>query len=167
MTGASSNPGYFAGRLGASASGMPLLGGLITIAELQAGRIDHTLAIAVPTTAAGTFTWPAQRTDGRTTGPGAIPEGTRFRIDPKLDLSKISMAPVVRQIAVAAQRYGMVVRDKGGAIAFYAEDPTPTGKDPYGGPSGFFGGRYPSQLLAQFPWQHLQALRTSISTRPR
>jgi catechol 2,3-dioxygenase-like lactoylglutathione lyase family enzyme len=57
-----------------------------------------------------------------------------------------------------------VVRDTASSIAFYAEDPTPTGSNPY--PS-YFGGRTPSELLAQFPWQHLQALRTDIRSQPR
>jgi hypothetical protein len=169
MSSVSTNPGYYVDqpRWGATATSLPFLGGLIRISELRAGHIDHALAIAIPQPKAGVVSWPAQRGDGNYGGPSAIPEGTRFRIDPKLDLRTIPMSPIVRQIAVAAQRYGMVVRDKGGAVAFYAEDPTPTGTDPFGGPAGFFGGRYPSQLLAQFPWQRLQALQTSISTAPR
>jgi hypothetical protein len=54
----------------------------------------------------------------------------------------------------------MVVRDTGGAIAFFAEDPTPTGTNPYEGPGGWYENRYPSQILEGFPYQHLQVLRT-------
>src|SRR4051794_35685062 len=39
----SSNPGYFDYPYGATASGLPLIGGLIGIGELTAGRIDHAL----------------------------------------------------------------------------------------------------------------------------
>jgi hypothetical protein len=168
MQNVSANPGYYTDqpRWGATATSLPMLGGLIRTAELRAGRIDHALAISIPQPKADVFSWPAQRTDGKYTGPGAIPEGTRFRIDPKVDLSKLPMSPVTRQIAVAAQRYGMVVRDSGGAIAFYAEDPSPTGSDPYSGQGGLFGNQYPSKMLAQFPWQHLQALRTQLSVDP-
>jgi hypothetical protein len=167
MANVSTNPGHYTNPTGwgATATSLPMLGGLIRISELRAGRIDHALAIAIPQPKAGAFSWPAQRSDGRYDSPSAIPEGTRFRIDPKLDLSKISMSPVVRQLAVAAQRYGLVVRDTAGSVAFYAEDPTPTGSNPYTGARGLFGGRYPSQLLAQFPWRHLQALRTNITRK--
>lgn len=164
----SSSPGYYANpsSWGASGTSLPMLGGLVRLSELRAGRIDHALAIALPQTRAGVFSWPAQRSDGRVNSPQAIPEGTRFRIDPRLDLSRVPMSPVVRQMALAAQRYGMVVRDTAGAVAFYAEDPTPTGSNPFTGAGGFFAGQYPSQLLAQFPWAHLQALRTSLHNNP-
>ena len=94
----------------------------------------------------------------------AIPAGTRFRIDPALDLSKLNMSPIVRMMARAVQRYGMVVRDGGGAVAFYAEDPTPTNENPFLGPGGLFGGTYISATLRrEFPWQHLQALKTDMT----
>jgi len=93
----------------------------------------------------------------------AIPEGTRFRLDPRVDLGTIPMAPVVRTIAEAAQRYGMVVRDRSGSVTIYAEDPTPTGTDPFTGPAGLFGGQSPSILMQQFPvGRHLQALPTAL-----
>jgi hypothetical protein len=70
-------------------------------------------------------------------------------------------------MAEAVQRYGMVVRDQAGSVAFYAEDPTQFGSDPYVGPRGFFHDRYPSAMLADFPWQHLEVLRTDLRTRRR
>lgn len=169
MTAVSSSPGYYSGaqsRWGATASSLPVLGGLIRISELRAGHIDHALALALPQVRAAVYSWPAQRTDGTMLSPDAIPEGTRLRLDPTLDLSRLSLPPVTRMIAEAAQRYGIVVRDRAGSIAFYAEDPTPTGSDPYSGPNGFFGGMYPSKLLAGFPWGRLQALRTALSVDP-
>ena len=63
-------------------------------------------------------------------------------------------------MAEAAQRYGIVVRDQSGVVAFAGEDPTPTGSNPWAGPGGWFSGQYPSTLVQQFPWAHLQALRT-------
>lgn len=160
----STSPGYYTDppTWGATATSIPMLGGLVRLDELRAGHIDHALALAIPEARSGVYSWPAQRTDGRLNSPTAIPEGTRFRIDPTLDLSSIRMAPTVRMLAEAAQRYGMVVRDTSGSITFYAEDPTPTGTDPFTGATGYFQGQYPSELLAQFPWQHLQALRTEL-----
>lgn len=165
MPNVSSNPGYFhePRNWGATATSLPMLGGLIRLDEMKAGVIDHALAICLPETRAGWHSWPAQRTDGNVDQRDAVPEGTRFRLDPDLDLGKIHMARTTRMIAVAAQKYGMVVRDKGGAVSFYAEDPTPAAANPFAGANGYFRGRYPSQLLEQFPWSHMQALQGSLS----
>jgi hypothetical protein len=157
MTGVSTNPGYFEGTLGGSGTSLALLGGLMTIAELKAGRVDHALALAIPNTDSQSVTWPAQRGDGRTSGPNAIPEGTQFRIDPSLDLTKLRLSPLALTMARAAQRYGIVVRDSADCVTFYAEDPTTTSSNPYpqmyGGP-----GKYPADALRNFPWDSLQVV---------
>jgi hypothetical protein len=168
MTDVSSNPGYFSGSTpsdwGATASSLPLLGGLIRPSELAAGHIDHVIAIAIPDTRARYFTWPAQRTDGNVDSPTAIPEGQRFRLDPSLDLSTIAMSPLVRMIAVAAQKYGIIVRDKAGAVTLYGEDTTAEGvPNPYFGPHGWYENQYVSTLLKAFPWSRLEALRDSMA----
>jgi hypothetical protein len=155
MTNASTSPGYFPYPYGASASGLALLGGLMTVAELKAGAIDHALAIAVPNTAIGKRTWPALRNDGRSIDPDAIPEGTRFRIDPAVDLSKLGLTGAGLAIARAAQRYGILVRDGASNVAFYGEDPSTTSSNPYG---QIFGGRYPNAVLRDFPWDRLQVV---------
>jgi hypothetical protein len=154
MTNVSTNPGYLPSPYGGSGTSLALMGGLMTIRELQAGRIDHALALAIPNTATS-IVWPAQRGDGRTTGPSAIPEGTHFRIDPSVDVTKLGLAPAGLAIARAAQKYGFIVRDTSGNVTFYGEDPRPLGGDPYG---QIFGGRYPSQVLEGFPWDRLQVV---------
>jgi hypothetical protein len=161
MTDVSKNPGYYTGPSdwGASATSLPLLGGLIRIGELRAGRIDHALAFAIPRAAATTFAFPAQRTDGDDHDPTAIPEGTRFRLNPRLNINSLDLPRVTKIIALAVQRYGMILRDQSGAVAFYAEDPAPTRSEPYTGPHGLFGGEYPSQLLHDFPWGQLEVIR--------
>jgi hypothetical protein len=167
MTSVSRNPGYYLPPhpdWGSTATSLPFLGGLIRISDLRAGHIDHALAVSIPEPRAGVWSWPAQRTDGTLNSPTAIPEGTRFRLDPSLNIDALGLDPTTRMIAKAVQRYGMVVRDRGGAFAFYGEDPTPTGTDPYGGPSGFFGGLWPNQLIYRFPWGAIQALQTDQHT---
>lgn len=154
MTNVSANPGYFAAPYGATGTGLPLVAGLIGIDELGRGEIHHALAIAVPNTAARSFTWPAQRGDGRDAGPDAIPEGTRFRIDPSVDLSTLHLSPAGLAIARAAQRYGMIVRDTSACVTFYAEDPVSAPKV-Y---ARLFGGAYPNAVLSGFPWQALQVV---------
>lgn len=155
MTAVSTASGIFSDGYGATGTSLPLLGGLMTINELRAGQIDHALALALPTTAAGTFSWPAQRSDGTTTGPSAIPEGTRFRLDPALDLDSLRLSPVALAMARAAQRYGIIVRDGASNITFYGEDPTPAGANPY---PALFRDRYPNEVLAGFPWDHLEVV---------
>lgn len=168
MNNVSTNPGYFTSpgpsNWGATASSLPLLGGLIRPSELAAGHIDHAIALAIPHTRAQYFTWPAQRTDGDIYSTTAIPEGQRFRLDPSLNLSTIPMSPLVRMIAVAAQKYGMIVRDKSGSVSVYGEDTADEGQpDPYYGTNGWFQNQYVSNLLKAFPWSHLEALQDTMS----
>lgn len=140
---------------GASASGLSVLGGLIRIHELRRGRIDHAIGLSIPQPKGGEFVLPANRTDGLHRE-APIPEGTRFRLDPDLDVAALDLPPVTRTIAKAAQRYGLIVRDTAGAVVVYGEDPTPTGKNPY---PALFGGKTPGELMREFPWDRLQVVR--------
>jgi hypothetical protein len=157
---------------GATASGLALMGGLITIDDVRRGSIDHALALGVPRVTKDVAVAPANRTDGRYSGPSTIPEGTRFRLDPSLNLDALGLPPATLAIARAAQRYGMIVRDGSGSVSLYAEDPTPTGSNPY--PS-WFDGQSPAQVLDRFPWDRLEALPpnagdgtpVSRATRPK
>jgi hypothetical protein len=152
----SRNPGAFPAPLGATATGLPLLGGLIRPGELRSGHIRHALAFSMPEARAGTFASPATRTDGQVRSRRAIPLGTRFRLDPRVDVDSLGLPPGGRAIAEAVQRYGMIARDKSGSVSFYAEAPRP-GR-PYD-LRKLLGGLYPNQTLAKFPWSRLQAMR--------
>jgi hypothetical protein len=161
MHGVSQSSGVYPWPFGGTASGLPLMGGLITLRDMRQGTVDHALALGVPRVRAKTFVTPANRTDGHYYGWPAIPMGTRFRLDPTLDVNSLDLPPVVRIIALAAQRYGMIVRDGSGAVSFYAQDPTPTGSNPY---PAWFGYKSPSQLLHSFPWRHLQVVSPAVSS---
>jgi len=172
------NPGYFHTtaqdlKYGTAATGLALLGGLMTIAEQKRGVIEHALHIALPKTRSAIWALPARRTDGTVTDPTAIPEGTTFRIPASLNLNAIDMDPYARMLARAAQTYGLVVRDTAGAVAFYAENPSGMpGPDPYWGPGGILGcpssGAVPScypdsnNRLRGFPWAQLVAIRAIL-----
>jgi len=147
---------------GSSASSLSLAGGLITLEDLQRGEIDHGLAIAIPNVRAGFYTPPAQRTDGTSDSPLALPEGACLRLDPDLDLAALRLPRLTLMIAEAAQRYGIVVRDRAKVAHFFAQDPTPTGTNPYAGPAGYFEGRSPAQLLSRFPWSRLELLAMEL-----
>jgi hypothetical protein len=163
----SKDPGYFTHRgattnWGATATGLPLHGGLITLEDLTRGYIDHALALAVVEAKPGATVWPAQRNDGFawTRGIHAIPEGTRFRLDPSVDVDSLKASPFVKMLARAAQDYGIVVRDKSGSVSLYGEDPTPTGSNPW---SSVWQGGWPNKVLrSQFPWSQLQVVDPSV-----
>jgi hypothetical protein len=165
----SESPGYYTASAwpgarrnwGATASSLPVIGGVMTVAELNRGRIDHALAINLPAPRTGTFAWPAQRTDG-TGGPTTLPEGARLRLDPALDVESLNLPPLTKMIALAAQRYGMVVRDqthKG--ISLFAQDPQGANGRPY---TRLFAKESPLDYLSKFPWDRLQVLRMHLCT---
>ncbi len=170
---ASRNPGYYVDlfdRLGnvrerswwgATATGLPLAAGLVTLEEVRCGTINHALALALPQTRQGVIVWPAQRGDGTDPAPTAIPEGARLRLDPSLNIAKLKLPPITAMLARAAQRYGLIVRDGAGSVALYGEDPAPTGENPW---PQLLGGLKPWQFMPQFPWSHLQVL--SMATQP-
>jgi len=147
---------------GASASSLSIAGGLITLEDLEKGRINHALAIALPNVRAGVYASPAQRSDGGSTEPLSLPEGAHLRLDPSLDLASLHLPRLTLMLAEAAQRYGIFVRDQAEEPVFYAQDPTPTGTNPYAGAHGYFEGKSPSQILASFPWSHLQLLKMEL-----
>ncbi|HTU79078.1 MAG TPA: hypothetical protein VMF09_10005 [Solirubrobacteraceae bacterium] len=147
---------------GATASSLSVAGGLITLEDLEAGRIEHALAIALPDVRGGVYAAPAQRTDGWIEEPRWLPEGAHLRLDPSLKLSSLHLPPFTLMLAKAAQRYGIVVRDQAAETTFYAQDPMPTGTNPYTGPDGYFEGESPQKLLASFPWSHLQLLKMNL-----
>lgn len=163
MQNVSLNHGIWAYPYGASATGLPLIGGQLSIRELLAGKINHVIGIALVETAARkVVSWPANRSDGWSSGrlPGVlIPEGLRFRLDPKLNVDAIKLTPIARMVAKAGQIYGFVVWDRAGAVSLRAENPlsrTVLGQaDPYPqltrGVPGY-------AIFNNFPWNHLQFL---------
>jgi len=168
----SHSPGFYDSRSwpgrseytwGATATSLPVVAGVMRLAELRRGRIDHALAMNVPTARSGVFAWPAQRSDG-IGSPTDLPEGARLRLDPDLDLASLDLPPLTLLMAEAAQRHGIVVRDQtgpGNGISFFGEAPRGS-PSPYYGEGGFYGGMTPNELLAPFPWEHLQLLKMKL-----
>lgn len=142
---------------GATATGLPTIGGTMLLKEVQAGVIPHELAVAIVRPATWTnYVWPAQRSDGWYTGPNAIPEGTRFRFPANITIDP-NWSPIVKMMVIAIRDYGMIVRDQASSVVFTAEDPTQYGKgeDAY---APYFGGLQLWDVMKQFPWDKLQAL---------
>ncbi|HEY2537786.1 MAG TPA: hypothetical protein VGI24_12500 [Solirubrobacteraceae bacterium] len=150
---------------GISASSLSLVGGLITLEDLEKGQINHALEIAIPHVRAGVFASPAQRTDGKTGGALSLPEGARLRLDPHLNLAALHLPRLTLMMAEAAQRYGIFITDGSSDVEFFAQDPTPTGTNPYIGASGYFEGKHPYQILESFPWHHLQLMKMELHSK--
>jgi hypothetical protein len=147
---------------GASASSLSIAGGLITLEDLEKGTINHALAIAVPNTREGVYAAPAERTDGASSEGSSLPEGAHLRLNPNLDLAALRLPHFTLMLAEAAQKYGIFVRDTASNVALYAQDPTPTGTNPYTGKTGYYEGKSTAQLLAAFPWSELQLLKMEL-----
>jgi hypothetical protein len=142
-----------------TASSISMLAGVITRSDVESGRIDHALALNLTDPAKGRFAWPAQRTDGGSTDAFALPEGARLRIDPRVDLATIPMSPLVRMMAVAGQKYGIVIRDRTYSTnAFVGEEPQPGQTNPF---EAALDDRYPDAALKAFPWDRLQLMRAT------
>lgn len=164
LEGVSHRDGRFEAPFGTTASGLPLIGGLIRIEELQSGRIEHALSLSLLETQAKQFVWPASRTDGKSNSPNAIPEGQRFRLDPSVDIDDLSLSKAGKSIAHAIQDYGFVVRDVSGAVTLYAENPSDEAdrsgwRNPY---NEIFHGDRAYQVLEGFPWDRLQAISPDV-----
>jgi hypothetical protein len=156
----STSPGFFSGGFGASASGLAVAGGVVSFADVRHGSIDHALALAIVDAAPWRIvSWPAQRSDGSSGSSSPIAEGTRFRLDPSVDVDRLNLTPVAKMVAKAAQQYGFIVTDKAGAVSVIGESgagvQAATGVNPWTA----IIGKTPSYLVMRnFPWDKLEAL---------
>ena len=162
ITHASRSSGVFRRPYGVAASGLSYLASAIRVSELQAGEIQHTLAVNLVETTAGVQVPPANRNDGNSSAADAIPEGTRFRLDPTVDVTRLGLPPAAVTIAKALQTYGMVVTDTSAAVVLMAEDGQPYVESGAGDPyARLFGSTPAYALLSKIPWNRLQAIRPS------
>ncbi|HEY5332892.1 MAG TPA: hypothetical protein VIJ21_05035, partial [Solirubrobacterales bacterium] len=97
-------------------------------AELQAGEINHALALSVPGLARGVYVQPASVTDG-VGSPKSLPAGARIRLKASALKSrpKGGARPSVEAILVALRKYGAIVVDRASVPTLYAAAGTPPG----------------------------------------
>lgn len=132
-----SNTGFSpAYTVSARGSGLPLFAGLVTASELEAGSVDHALAISVPGPAQGNFVAPASATDG-IGAVDSLPEGARLRLREDFRLPSGLLSARGREgdarerilrrrrateaLVVALQRYGAIVVDRSRVPTLYAQ----------------------------------------------
>lgn len=162
MTEVSVSNGIWLYPFGESATGLSYFQAQISVADMQAGAINHVMGIGLVETDVQTnVSWPANRSDGggTTVAGTAIPEGIRFRLDPTLNLSNYNLSPVALMVAKAAQTYGFVVIDRSGGIGVYAQDPLSFTQMGLPDPWVPYLGSYEDEMWAvfeNFPWDHLQ-----------
>ena len=160
----SRGPGWFPKPFGATATGIPMVATMLTVQDVASLRIEHALGLALPAPADWQrFRYPAQRSDGSSTSPDAIPEGARLRLDPAVDVHSLGLTPIAAAIAEAAQTYGFIVVDKAGAVAVIGESGVPeaqqTGANPW---DSLLGGVAMHQQLRGFPWDRMQVVRSDV-----
>lgn len=161
----STSQGVIPAPYGATASGLVMAGGMISLAEAKAGQIDHAMYLGVINAKSGTYSWPANRTDGNSSATNMVAEGQRLRLDPSIDVTTLGLTPFGEMVARAAQKHGFVVSDRAGAVSVITESgqsvEAKTGKNPWdvllGGPD--------YTALKGFPWHRLQALPMNYGKR--
>lgn len=168
MNDVGSSPGYYTRRSwpgalpqwGATATSLPVAAGVVTFADLRAGLIDHALALNLPQPRAGVVALPAERGDG-VGGSDQIPEGAHLRLDPDLDIDSLHLPALVQMLALAAQKYGLIVRDRTpGGVTLFGQQPIGAGQAAVY--RKLFGGRTAEELLSEFPWDDLEVLKLSL-----
>jgi hypothetical protein len=106
---------------GHTGAALSLLAGLIRPSDIRVGEVRHALALGAPVTGPSAVA-PASSSDGRTYG--GPPEGTRFQLDPSLNLNTLHLSRFQLIVARALQRYGMYLRDTSGSVTVYAQSTT-------------------------------------------
>jgi S-layer homology domain len=107
---------------GGNAAGVAHLAGVVEVAELQAGVIDHALVFSTQYACKGQYRYPARKTDGESTIANCIPQGARVQLDPSVDVDRLNASKATKIVAKALQKYGAYAVDKGGApMALYFE----------------------------------------------
>lgn len=150
ITGVNASSGSFSGTTGALGSGLALMGGQVTVADVNRGLIGHVMGLGLPSVGGG-FVWPAG--SSVSTG-GTIPAGTRLQLNPLIDVDTLGLSPFAKLVAKTAQTYGFVVWGTAPMVTVYGE-----GENSYltrGAPSPYSA--MGSLSLAGFPWDELRAL---------
>jgi hypothetical protein len=104
-----------AGWTSADAAGLAILPGLVRYDEVAAGEIRHAIRFTAPVTRRA-YVYPARHYASSSTSAALPPMGLRVRLKASYDVSRLP--PQARVIAVAMQRYGLVLADNGSSWFF-------------------------------------------------
>jgi len=98
------------GWTSADAAGLPILPGLVRYDEAAAGEIRHAIRFTTDETRRA-YVYPGRHFASSLTGAVYPPMGLRVRLKAGYDVS--ALPPQARAIAVAMQRYGLILADNG------------------------------------------------------
>lgn len=98
---------------GIQGSGLPYLPGVLTLADILRGRVDHALLIEVYDGGSGQHVWPAARSDGGALSGTAflIAEGMWLRLPANVFIDP-SWSLMTRLYAQAARDFGLLITDR-------------------------------------------------------
>lgn len=113
------------GWTSADAAGLPILPGLVRYDEVATGSIDHAIRVTFSRTQNG-YILPATHFASSRTDPALPPMGLRLRLKASFDVR--TLTGQARVIAVAMQRYGLIVADNG-SNWFFQGAPSPSWDD--------------------------------------
>lgn len=143
----------------ATGAGASRLAGVVRLFEIQDGQIDHALALQSNNACVGVFRAPAVKTDGRSDRADCVPEGSRLRLDPAIDVESLDLPPAQLTVARAFQRYGGFVVDVGGAPLSISFELAADAEGTYPGEVYQSAGlTWDYDGLDGIPWQGLQML---------
>jgi len=155
-----SGRGAFPYPYGTSASGLATAGSSVSVQEGKDLKIEHAVSIGIIQVGQhDRVAYPANRSDGGYTGQDQIPMGTRFRLDPSVDVAKLQLSPLGKAVARASQRYGLIVTETAGAVGVGTmsgnAEKVRTGKNPW---DGILGTTKAWEVMKGFPWDKLVAV---------
>jgi hypothetical protein len=111
------------GGTSADAAGWPLTPGTVTLDELADGEINHGLRFSTLNIKSGSPLYPASHNAGATSNANAMPEGTRLRLKPAINIeqrfpiqgtpgtNQYKASQLGRLILKASQKYGLFCAD--------------------------------------------------------
>lgn len=141
-------------------SGASRLAGVVRVAEIAQGSIPHALAMQSYNVCAKVFRPPALKTDGQSTKPDCLPEGTRIQLDPSLDLGSLGLTRAERLVAEALQRYGAYIMDVSASalsVSFERDDSAAPGT--VGQTYAAAGLQWDYDGMTNIPWKKLRVLK--------
>ena len=110
-----------AGWTSADAAGLPILPGLVRYDEAAAGAITHAIRFTAPVTRSA-YVYQARHFAADSSSSSLPLMGLRVRLKPSYNVA--SLPPQARVIAVAMQRYGMILADNGSSWFFQGASDT-------------------------------------------
>lgn len=166
MTTMMSDDGVYPSPYGATATGLSVAAGIVSLIEADqilvnsSYVIPHALGMSI-CVIDSFHVAPATRHDASPPlgGATAIPEGRRFRLPATYnpDVSIPNAPPLTKALARAARDYGIVVRDRAGNVVLYGEDAKTRAYNPWN--STLYGGKGGYDVIDSFPWSSLQVLQ--------